>query len=149
MMNQLAENQNYPDDEIDLRELFLTLWRGKWLVLATTVIFVAAGVAYAFYKPEIYQASVLLAPAENHGSNFGGVNSQIGGLASLAGISLGGGGSTQTIVAKEILQSRAFLSDFIQRHELAVPLMATSGWDSSSGTCCITGNSITLKPASG
>lgn len=53
---------------------------------------------------------------------------QLGGLASLAGVNLGGGSANKTAIAKEILQSRAFLSDFIHRHNLKVPLMAPKGW---------------------
>lgn len=115
------------DDEIDLRELFVTLWRGKWIIIATTILFAAAGVFYALSKPDIYQASVLLAPAQSEG-NSGGISGQLGGLASLAGINLGSGGSNKTVMAKQVLQSRAFLTDFIHRHDLSVPLMATEGW---------------------
>lgn len=127
-MNQAPEQQpHYPDDEIDLRELFATLWRGKWIIIATTFIFAVGGVFYALSKPNIYQASVLLAPAQDEaGPNIGG---QLGGLASLAGINIGGGGSNQTVMAKEVLQSRAFLTDFIHRHNLIIPLMATEAWD--------------------
>ena len=119
---------NYPDDEIDLRELFATLWRGKWVIIAFTIVFAAAGVAYALYKPNIYQSSVLLAPTQDEGG-AGGLSGQLGGLASLAGISLGGGTGNQTVMAKEVLQSRAFLTDFIHRHNLTIPLMATEAWD--------------------
>ncbi|WP_431475323.1 Wzz/FepE/Etk N-terminal domain-containing protein [Marinobacter sp. KM021] len=118
---------HYPDDEIDLRELFATLWQGKWLILGLTFVFAAAGIAYALYKPNIYQASVLLAPA-NDESKLGGISGQLGGLASLAGISLGGGNSNQTVIAKEVLQSRAFLTSFIHRHNLVIPLYAIKGW---------------------
>ncbi|ERS11282.1 lipopolysaccharide biosynthesis protein [Marinobacter sp. EN3] len=127
-MNQTPEQPYYPDDEIDLRELFATLWRGKWIIIAFTVVFAAAGVAYALYKPNIYQASVLLAPAQDEGG-VSGISGQLGGLASLAGISLGGGSGNQTVMAKEVLQSRAFLTDFIHRHNLTIPLMATQAWD--------------------
>ncbi|WP_370231007.1 Wzz/FepE/Etk N-terminal domain-containing protein [Marinobacter nauticus] len=130
-MNQAPEPQHYPDDEIDLRELFATLWRGKWIIIAFTIIFAAAGVAYALYKPDIYQASALLAPAQNEGgSRIGG---QLSGLASLAGVNLGGGDANKTVIAKETLQSRAFLTDFVHRHNLAVPLMATKAWSMNAG----------------
>lgn len=125
---QQAGPSYYPDDEIDLRELFSTLWQGKWIILATTVLFAAAGVFYALSKPNIYQASVLLAPTQDEGG-VSGISGQLGGLASLAGISLGGGGDNQTVMAKAVLQSHAFLRDFIDRHELAIPLMATEAWD--------------------
>jgi len=127
-MSQVPENPYYPDDEIDLRELFATLWRGKWIILLFTIVFAAGGVAYALSKPNIYQASVLLAPAQGE-SGSGGLGGQLGGLASLAGISLGGGRASPTVIAKEVLQSRAFLADFIRRHNLEVSLMAVEGWD--------------------
>lgn len=117
----------YPDDEIDLRELFATIWAGKWLIILTTVVFAAGGVAYAVSKPDIYQASVLLVPTEGSGGSR--LSGQLGGLASLAGVEIGGDGSSNTVIAKEVLQSRAFLSDFINRHELAVPLFGTAGWN--------------------
>ena len=120
-------NPQQHDDEIDLRQLFANLWAGKWLIIAVTFLFAAGGVAYALYKPNIYQASVLLAPASEE-SGISGISGQLGGLASLAGINLGGGGSNQTVIAKEVLRSRAFLADFIDRHNLAVPLMAVKGW---------------------
>lgn len=121
----------YPGDEIDLRELFVTLWRGKWIILFSTIAFAAAGVLFALSKPNIYQASVLLAPTQDEGG-IGGLSGQLGGLASLAGINLGGGGANKTVMAKQVLQSHAFLSDFIHRHNLSVPLMATEGWNTEN-----------------
>lgn len=124
----LQESPYHPDDEIDLRELFATLWAGKWIILAITLLFAAGGVAYALMKPDIYQATVLVAPANEEGGTSG-LSGKLGGLASLAGISLGGGGSNQTAIAKEVLQSRAFLADFIRRHQLEVPLKGVTGWN--------------------
>lgn len=126
-MNQTAEQPNYPDDEIDLQELFATLWRGKWVIILFTVVFAAGGVAYALSKPDIYQANALLAPED--GGNGSGLGGQLGGLASLAGVNIGEDGSSQTVIALEVLQSRAFLTDFIHRHDLTVPLMGTEGWN--------------------
>lgn len=129
---QTIQQNPGPEDEIDLRELFATLWRGKWIIILFTIAFAVAGVFYALSKPNIFQANVLLAPAQEEGG-VGGLGGQLGGLASLAGISLGGGGSNQTVIAKEVLQSRAFLTDFIHRHGLMIPLMATEAWDMESG----------------
>jgi len=123
-MNQTPDPQHYPDDEIDLRELFATLWRGKWIIILVTIVFAAGGVFYALSKPDIYQSSVLLAPTQDEGGAGG-----LSGLASLAGISLGGGGANQTAMAKAVLQSRAFLAGFIDRNNLSIPLMATEAWD--------------------
>lgn len=128
-----AEQLYHPDDEIDLRELFATIWAGKWLILATTILFAAGGVAYALYKPDIYHANALLAPENSEGG--GRLGGQLGGLASLAGVNIGQTGSNKTVIAREVLQSRAFLADFIRRHDLSVPLMGTKGWSMQREEC--------------
>ena len=122
---------HYQDEEIDLRQLFVVLWQGKWAIIATTFIFALAGAAYSLSQPNIYQANAVLAPAQNESG--GRISGQLSGLASLAGVSLGGGGGTgKTTLAKEILRSRAFLGDFIDRHDLDAPLLATKAWDMAS-----------------
>ncbi|HIO03839.1 MAG TPA: LPS O-antigen length regulator [Alphaproteobacteria bacterium] len=124
---EAPETRHYPDDEIDLRELFATLWAGKWIIILITILFTVGGVAYALYKPDIYQANALLAPADREsGGRLGG---QLGSLASLAGVNIGEDASSNTVIAKEVMQSRAFLTDFIHRHELQAPLMAIKAWD--------------------
>lgn len=44
-------NQALPqkNDEIDLRELLITLWQGKWLIAFITAIFFACGLAYVLF----------------------------------------------------------------------------------------------------
>lgn len=128
---EASESRHYPGDEIDLRDLFTTLWAGKWIIILTTILFAAAGLAYALYKPNTYLASALLAPAQNDGGPR--IDGELGGLASLAGVKLGGGDTNKTTIAIEVLQSRAFLTDFILRHQLAVPLVAAESWNQSLG----------------
>lgn len=127
-VSEAPEARHYPDDEIDLRELFATLWAGKWIIILITILFAAGGVAYALYKQDIYQANALLAPAD--GESGGRLGGQLGSLASLAGVNIGEDASSNTVIAKEVLKSRKFLSDFIRRHKLEAPLMATKAWNS-------------------
>ncbi len=117
------------DDEIDLRELWRVIWQGKWIILACTLVLAAGAVFYAIKQPNIYKAQALLAPADNESGGLSAMARQYGGLASLAGINLGGGGSDKTALAIEVLQSRKFITDFIERHNLLVPLMAVKGWN--------------------
>ncbi|HBB9957882.1 TPA: LPS O-antigen length regulator [Vibrio parahaemolyticus] len=123
-------NPHHSDDEIDLRELFKALWRGKWIIIATTFVFAVGAVLYALSLPNIYKADALLAPAES--SNGGGLSKmagQLGGLAALAGVNLGAGESSQTDLAVQVMKSRQFVEAFINKHDLLVPLMATKDWD--------------------
>jgi len=122
------------DDEIDLRELFLVIWRGKWIIIASTLILAVAAVIFAIKQPNIYQASALLAPSSQESSKLSGMASQLGGLASLAGINLGGGGGTdQTTLAIEVIKSRQFFSEFAAKYKIKPQLMAPLSWDMTSG----------------
>lgn len=122
------------DDEIDLRELFIALWKGKWIIIATTFIFAVGAVLYALSQPNIYKADALLAPTESSG---GGIQGQLGGLAALAGVNLGGGQASKAQLATQVMQSRQFLEYFIDKHDLWVPLMATQEWDAANNKLLI------------
>ncbi len=113
------------DDEIDLRELFHVLWSGKWLIGGITFAAAVIAVIIAFMLPNIYRAEALLAPNQDEGAGgLSALAAQYGGLASLAGINLGSQSSDKTALGLEILKSRKFISDFIERHDILVPLMA-------------------------
>ncbi|WP_350546424.1 Wzz/FepE/Etk N-terminal domain-containing protein [Pseudoalteromonas sp. 5-MNA-CIBAN-0065] len=130
-----SHNNNIADDEIDLRELFAVIWQGKWLIIAITALFAVASVVYAINQPNIYKSEALLAPAEQEGG--GGLSAlagQFGGLASLAGVNLGGGSSNKAQLAIEVLKSRQFTSDFIQMHNILPDLMAAKTWDMETNT---------------
>ncbi|MGE6648200.1 Wzz/FepE/Etk N-terminal domain-containing protein [Shewanella colwelliana] len=134
--------QNHPDaqfvnpqitsnDEIDLRELFAVIWQGKWLIIAITAVFAIGSVIFAIMQPNIYKSEALLAPAsEEQGGGLSALAGQFGGLASMAGINLGGGGGVdKTQMAIEVMKSRQFASDFIQKHQLLPDLMAAEKWN--------------------
>jgi uncharacterized protein involved in exopolysaccharide biosynthesis len=117
-------------DEIDLCGLLKALWKGKWIIIITTFIFTTGAVVYSLSLPNIYKADALLAPAESSGG--GGLSSmtgQLGGLAALAGVNLGGRESSKAELAVQVLESRQFIDSFISRHNLLVPLIASKGWD--------------------
>ena len=81
----------YGDDEIDLRELFLVLWEGKALITMVTGLAAIVSVAVALSMPNIYKSTATLAPKSGGGTEgLSRLASQYGGLASLAGINLGG-----------------------------------------------------------
>lgn len=139
-MTQFNQQQSVPvamtpvaDDEIDLRELFIALWRGKGWIIATTLLGAVLAVLVAINLPNIYRAEALLAPSsEQQGGGLSAMAAQFGGLASLAGVNLKGGGPDKTAIAVEIGKSRQFLSQFIRLHQLEVPLLAVSRADKAN-----------------
>ncbi|MGS0683084.1 Wzz/FepE/Etk N-terminal domain-containing protein [Shewanella sp. 125m-7] len=119
------------DDEIDLRELFSVIWQGKWLIIAITAVFAIGAVIFALMQPNTYKSEALLAPAsEEQGGGLSALAGQFGGLASMAGINLGGGGGVdKTQMAIEVMKSRQFASQFIQSHNILPDLMAADEWN--------------------
>ena len=94
------------DDEIDLRELFSALWSDKiWIFLSTSLCAVLAVLCALSIKPEYEAKSIFELKSTSAGSRFPG---ELGGLASLAGINLGGGGSDGAVLDR--LAGRDFVA---------------------------------------
>ena len=122
---QSPSNQS-PDyeDEIDLRELIKVLWQGKFWIIGTTFIAAVISIAIALWLPNIYRAEALLSATGVGGS--GGLSrlaAQYGGLASLAGINIPSDVSNQKTIGIAKLQSRRFMADFMERHNILPELI--------------------------
>jgi uncharacterized protein involved in exopolysaccharide biosynthesis len=143
-VTKYQQDANFPStqqmessDEIDLRELFSVIWQGKYLIIAITALFAIGAVIFAIKQPNIYKSEALLAPAsaEQGGGGLAALAGQFGGLASMAGINLGGGGGVdKTQMAIEVMKSRQFTSDFIQKHNILADLMAEPKWNLADNT---------------
>jgi len=110
-------------EEIDLRALFDTIWSGRWLIIAVAGVFTLFGVGYSLLAQEWYRAEVILAPAAKKGT--GGALSQVGSLASLAGINLQGPGEGEPVA---VLKSRDFARSFISDLGLTTVLAQPPFW---------------------
>jgi len=129
----VSEQQSKKYEEIDFFELCHATWKGKWLIIGITTAFVMLSTLYAISLPNLYKAEALLAPATEEQGGMNGLASKLGGLASLAGVNLGGGGSVDnTALGLQIMKSRVFINKFIEQNKLLIPLMATEGWDRDS-----------------
>jgi uncharacterized protein involved in exopolysaccharide biosynthesis len=86
-MNEI-QNQHTSEDEIDLIELFKKVYNEKKLIFKATLFAVVLGIVYALFQPNEFTSSTTFIPQLSSGVKTGG--SSLGGLASLAGINLGG-----------------------------------------------------------
>ena len=134
---QNEKYMNEYDDEIDLRELFLVLWRAKKIIVKITAIFAVISVIYSLLVPNQYEASTVLSPAQQDTGGLAGTLGQLGGLASLAGISIGEGEGNEGQMALEIMRSRSFIEAFIKDNAIEVEVFAADGWDSGSNQLSI------------
>lgn len=118
------------NQSVSLLTLLSEIWAAKFLIIAITFVFAVSSVYYALSLPNVYKSSVLLSPVSSeNGGSLGGLANQFGGLASLAGISLNSSSGDKTNLAIQVIKSRKFIQDFIEKHDLLVPLMATKDWD--------------------
>ena len=96
----------------------------------------ALSVLIALNIPNKYRSEALLTPRTSGGAAGGLVGqmaSQVGGLASLAGIELGGLGEKGIVTtALEILQSRYFFEKYLY-DEILIEMMAVESWDEATG----------------
>lgn len=123
------------DDEIRLKELIVYLWLGKWAVLGVTAAAaILAGIA-AWASPRMYEAMIVVAPAENTpgSGQMGSLSSvapELGGLASLAGLTLGTDSRKAQYVA--VLESDALTERYIEENHL-LPVLYARLWDARAG----------------
>lgn len=123
------------NSEITLGYLIKVLWQNKFKVIIPTVLVSAFAVYYAINKPNVYTATGVFTPASQGGaSSLSKLAGQFGGLASLAGVNLGGGAEDDTQVAIKYIKSRAFLQYVIEKYDLTDELMAVESWDKETNT---------------
>jgi uncharacterized protein involved in exopolysaccharide biosynthesis len=104
------------EDEIDLRELWQTILRGKKIIAIVTITIVALTLIYALKLPNVYKSEAILIPtAEEGGSSLGG----LGGLAAMAGVSIGSGGSmTPDVAFNTLLNDYEFMRKFVIKNKI-------------------------------
>ncbi|MEO5378090.1 MAG: Wzz/FepE/Etk N-terminal domain-containing protein [Magnetococcus sp. DMHC-6] len=117
------------EEEIKLLDLWRVLVREKWLILFLITLCTVGAIIAALITTPIYRAEVLMEPVSEDGGKGGGL-SQFGGLAAMAGISLGGGGSSKDAnIAR--MKSREFIEKFINDEKI-LPILFPKLWDSEA-----------------
>jgi len=109
----------YPEDEINLLDYWRVLVRYKWLIFFLTALVTGGAVIAALLAPPVFRAEVVLSPVtEEKSGGLSAIAGQLGGLASLAGVNMGGGGG-RIEEALATLKSRIFTDAFIKDHQLS------------------------------
>ena len=127
----MSEERDSERRDLSLLALWRFVRRHLSIVLTSVAIVTAGAVALAFLLTPKYRAEVVMAPAESP-TGLGQLGGQLGDLASLAGINIGGGGNRKSEEALEYLRSRIFTSGFINRHAL-LPALFPKKWDARRG----------------
>lgn len=126
------EENKIQDDEISLIDLFAVLWKYKFLIISVTIIAMIAVLIYSIvsislppeksYLPNKYtaQAQMLI---NNDSSSSGGLSSMLsssglGSLASMAGLNVSGGASSNSALAGYLVHSNSVLDDIAQKFDI-------------------------------
>lgn len=119
------------DDRVSVREFLLFLWRSRWHALIGAVLCAATAAAASWIATPKYTASVVMLPVSSREEgglgSLGSAVSQLGGIASLAGLNLGGA-ETAKSEALATLDSQALTDEFIRQHDL-LPILFPKQWD--------------------
>ena len=128
------KHSNDFDHDIDLRELFYVLLRGKWIIVSMTAFVSIVGIIYSLFLPNIYESKALLVPV-NSSSSISASLGGYGGLAGLAGISLPSGGDMgNSEKAIQKINSLSFFENNILANIYLPDLMAVKSWDYKTNT---------------
>ena len=120
-MSQNIEQQNSPvaqapDDEINLLEYLLVIVKHKKMIILTCVVTFIVTCGITLLMPNIYTSTArILPPQEKRGGLNSMLGGGVGGLAALAGISVGGGSGELYI---GMLKSRTVSDAIIERFDL-------------------------------
>jgi uncharacterized protein involved in exopolysaccharide biosynthesis len=129
-----APDTKMDDEVIDLHDLVSVLWFRRWWIVAGTGIFAIAATIAFFVTTPIYRTTAVLIAASPERNSLGGTLSsalgQLGGLATLAGASLGSGDAA-TEESLAVLRSRQFIGQFITDFDL-LPVLFSEKWDSQN-----------------
>ena len=125
-LNEGPPPSNHQDDEIDLRELFVTLWSGRLLILAFMGCFLVLASIFLWKAERKYTVTSIFMPVDTQdsGPNLSG----LGGLASLAGVSLPSGDSGDVTTFKTLLRSEEVAEALLSNTELMSFIFDTE-WD--------------------
>ncbi|RZO40042.1 MAG: hypothetical protein EVA86_04130 [Rhodobacteraceae bacterium] len=62
----MSETPAHRDDEIDLFELFIKLWEGKWTIILAMIGATILGMFYLLILPNSYSGTTFMAVARAH-----------------------------------------------------------------------------------
>jgi uncharacterized protein involved in exopolysaccharide biosynthesis len=106
------------DNEINVVNLFWTVWDQKYLVLAISLLGGGIAAFLALRAVPMYRALVVITEVRDTGMGAGGsLMNQLGGFASIAGLNLNSTGREAERTA--VLESRGLVEAFVKRYDLA------------------------------
>ena len=127
--NDTKSNSSGVLSTIDIIDIWNKFYSSKEIIISTTLIFSITAIIYAIMLVPIYRAELLMVPSTDPSTNsMSGGGSSLSGLASIAGIRLGGTEASLKEQNLAILTSRTFTDKYIEEKNL-LPIIFKEDWD--------------------
>ncbi len=123
------------EETIDIKNVLDTVISRKKTIFVFLLLSSIVSVATALTLPNFYKSEALLEAVSSNGTgSSSGLGGDLGSLASMAGVDLGGpGGGKEAELAIAITQSRDFFNSILREYDFVLPsLMAVESYDSNS-----------------
>ncbi len=127
--NTNTDNVIY-EDEIDLRQLFEAIWKGKIFIILMTTIVAISSIFYALSLTNYFTSEAVLVSRDSQTSS---PISQFSDIASLAGLGAISGQGNETLKMVEIIKSRDFVRHLVSFDGVLPSLMAYDRYDFGEG----------------
>lgn len=117
LVNTQAESY-IQEDEIDLKELFLTIRKHILKIILFVIVITSATFIYVLSLPNMYKSQVVLSP---QGGSSGAIGGNLASLASLAGVNIGASkdsGADPFLMMDTTLKDYEFNKYMIEKYKL-------------------------------
>lgn len=120
------------DDEINLKEIFLEIFRNRNFIILITSVFTLIGIIYSLLQPNIYTSNaVLMASGQNSSSQSNSLSS----IASSAGLKIGSsGGVDNNQLVVQMVKSREFFKHLAAFEDVLPSIYASESFDKKTGS---------------
>ena len=127
----MQDSNAITEDEIDLKELFLALWRGKLTIVFICAIALFGGAVYLHKAERTFSVKAVYKPVaeDTQAPNLGG----FGGLASLAGITLPSSSGSDFTAFQALLTSQE-VADILMNEQDVLSSLFKLEWDAENET---------------
>jgi uncharacterized protein involved in exopolysaccharide biosynthesis len=98
----------------DLLAYVRSVWAHRWVIIACSILGAAISATLAMTATILFRAEVTVSQVEAQGSGMASLANQLGGVASLIGVSLGANNGSSREV-KALLQSRVLIEELIRQ----------------------------------
>ena len=106
------------DEEIDLKELFMVLWSGKWLITAVTGLAAVTSVVVALMLPNIIHSQCVTGACTTVRWWYECTDAAVWWASKPGGrFASGGEEASRAQLGMALMTSRGFIGDFVERRD--------------------------------